>query len=109
MLIYFAYITDGQNAQLRGHWAYKHAFPDRSGTISITLTHHHPASAKLTIEDDGIGYDVEAKSSRHEVGLVTQLMQQVGGTINVSSSNGTLCVLEFSVPVGPANNTIATL
>ena len=87
--------------------SYKHAFPDRSGTIAVTLTHPHPARAKLTIQDDGIGYDAKARSSRHGVGLVTRLMQQVGGTVNVSSSNGTLCTLEFPVPVGPAGNTIA--
>ncbi len=87
--------------------SYKHAFPDRSGTITVALTHPYPASAKLTIQDDGIGYEVKARSSRHGTGLVTRLMQQIGGTVNVSSSNGTLCILEFPVPVGPAGNTIA--
>lgn len=87
--------------------SYKHAFPDRSGTINVTLTHPHPAGAKLTIQDDGIGYDINAKSSRHGVGLVTRLVQQIGGTMNVSSSNGTLCILEFPVPAESAGNTIA--
>lgn len=86
--------------------SYRHAFPDRDGTICVTLTHPHPAQARLTIQDNGISYDIEAKRSRKGVGLVDRLMRQVGGTLKISSANGTLCTLEFPVPVGPADNLI---
>jgi len=58
--------------------SYKHAFPDRDGTITVTLARAGPGSATLTVGDDGIGYEAEAESTRHGVGLVRRLMERAG-------------------------------
>ena len=35
--------------------SYKHAFPEREGTITVTLARAGPAAATLTLENDGVG------------------------------------------------------
>lgn len=78
--------------------SYKHAFPDRDGTITVTLAHASPGSATLTVEDDGVGYEAEAESTRHGVGLVKRLIERVDGTLDVQSGNGTVWTLSFTLP-----------
>ena len=78
--------------------SYKHAFPDRDGTITVTLARAGPDSATLTVGDDGVGYRAEPESTRHGVGLIRRLLERVGGTLDVQSGNGTLWTLAFTVP-----------
>ncbi len=78
--------------------SYKHAFPDRDGIITITLARAGPGSATLTVEDNGVGYEPEAESTRHGVGLVRRLLERVGGTLDVQTGKGTLWTLAFTVP-----------
>jgi two-component sensor histidine kinase len=78
--------------------SYKHAFPDRDGTITVTLARAGPDSATLTVGDNGVGYEAEPESTRHGVGLVRRLLERVGGTLDDQSGNGTLWTLVFTVP-----------
>lgn len=87
--------------------SYGHAFPDRSGTITVTLAHRGARRAAITIRDDGIGLVVKADSTRHGIGLVRRLLERIGGTLDVhSSDDGTVWTLAFALPV-PINGTKA--
>lgn len=78
--------------------SYKHAFPDRDGSITVTLAQNTPFSATLTVRDDGVGFGVEADSTGHGRGLVERLMEKIGGTMNVHSGDGTTWTLTFAIP-----------
>ena len=50
---------------------YRHAFPDdREGTIVVTLASAGIGNAILMIQDDGVGFDTTAATSRRGLGLV---------------------------------------
>ena len=79
--------------------SYRHAFPGRDGTITVTLARSEAGWATITIQDDGIGFVAKADSTRHGVGLVRRLLERIGGTLKVHSGDGTLSTLGFTVPV----------
>lgn len=68
--------------------AYVHAFPGRAGAIHVRLA-QAAAGAVLTIGDDGVGFAEPPLSKRHGLGLVRRLMEQIGGTVRVTSTHGT--------------------
>jgi two-component sensor histidine kinase/putative methionine-R-sulfoxide reductase with GAF domain len=73
---------------------YRHAFPYRDGTIVVTLAHLSDfGDGILMIQDDGMGFDTTAASTRRGLGLVRQLVEQIGGTADVRSEVGTLWTL----------------
>ena len=75
---------------------YVHAFPDgKSGTIDVRLSTSESGEGVLAIKDNGIGFDVTAENKRHGVGLVKQLMQQVNGSFDIQSNDGTSWTLRF--------------
>jgi two-component sensor histidine kinase len=74
--------------------AYIHAFPSRAGAIRVVLA-RNTVDAVLTIGDDGIGFVEPQASKRHGLGLIRRLMQQIGGTVNVTSDQGTKWTLIF--------------
>jgi two-component sensor histidine kinase len=77
---------------------YRHAFPDdREGTIVVTLASADVGNAILMIQDNGVGFDTMAATSRRGLGLVRQLVEQIGGTVDVRSEVGTLWTLIFPV------------
>jgi two-component sensor histidine kinase len=77
---------------------YRHAFPDDTeGTIVVTLASTDVGNAILMIQDDGLGFDTTATTSRRGLGLVRQLVEQIGGTVGVRSEVGTLWTLIFPV------------
>jgi two-component sensor histidine kinase len=77
---------------------YRHAFPDsREGTIVVTLARADVDNAILMIQDDGVGFDTTVATSRRGLGLVRQLLSQIGGTVGVRSEVGTLWTLLFPV------------
>jgi two-component sensor histidine kinase len=79
--------------------SYKHAFPAGRGTISVVLRHEPGrGAATLTIADDGVGLPPRISGKRHGIGLVTRLMEQVGGTLFAKSGTGTEWELRFPVP-----------
>ncbi len=76
--------------------SYEHAFPGRGGTIDVRVTQDLASDqALVTIRDDGVGYRPGPETRRHGIGLARRLMQQVGGTLEVDGSNGTLWTLQF--------------
>jgi two-component sensor histidine kinase len=77
---------------------YRHAFPDdREGTIVVTLASADVGNAILMIQDDGVSFDTTTATSRRGLGLVRQLVEQIGGTVCVRSEVGTLWTLMFPV------------
>jgi two-component sensor histidine kinase len=79
--------------------SYRHAFPDdREGRIIVTLDRVDVTNAILMIQDDGVGFDTTAASLRRGLGLVRELVEQIGGTADVRSEVGTLWTLIFPVP-----------
>ena len=87
--------------------SYRHAFPDRDGTITVTLARLGAGQAAITVEDDGVGFVVAADSIRHGLGLVRRLLERIGGTLDVRSGEGTLWTLAFAAPVPAVQTKVA--
>jgi two-component sensor histidine kinase len=79
--------------------SYDHAFPDGTGSISVSV--RGPANpgalATMTILDSGPGFNAKAESKRHGLGLVRRLIEQVGGTVALDSHRCTFWTIEFPV------------
>ncbi len=78
--------------------SYDHAFPDRGGTISVTLARSGPAAAVLTVRDDGVGSPAKFATSRNGLSLVKRLMDRIGGSLDMRFNAGTVWKLDFPVP-----------
>lgn len=77
---------------------YDHAFPNGAGAISVTLKRTAGSAwATLTIADDGVGFVPQAESKRHGLGLIRRLVEQIGGTVDLAPSNGTIWTIGFPV------------
>lgn len=79
--------------------SFGHAFPDgRTGQISITLRQEARGMASLTVTDDGIGARATADGGRSHVGqpLMQSLARQLGGSVELTSNDGTQVILRFS-------------
>jgi two-component sensor histidine kinase len=77
--------------------AYLHAFPTNGGIISVILSNYEGA-AELRITDNGVGFS-EAPTHRRGLRLARRLIDQVGGTIELESSdNGSLWIIRFPLP-----------
>jgi two-component sensor histidine kinase len=63
----------------------------------VTLASGDVGNAILMIQDDGVGFETTAATSRRGLGLVQQLIEQIGGTVCVRSEVGTLWTLIFPV------------
>jgi two-component sensor histidine kinase/putative methionine-R-sulfoxide reductase with GAF domain len=82
--------------------SYEHAFPTGAGTINVLLRRSSKAEeAVLTVTDDGTSFVEKPGSKRHGVGLVRRLVQQVRGTAELSSSQGTVWTIRFPVTPPP--------
>ncbi len=69
--------------------AFKHAFPDgREGHILVRLERINDTTGRLSIEDDGVGYDPEAPAKGIGRRLVNALTLQLGATSHVESLAG---------------------
>jgi two-component sensor histidine kinase len=78
--------------------SYRHAFPDDwEGSVVVTLACADVRHAILIIQDDGVGLDATAATSRCGLGLVRQLVDQIGGAASLRSEVGTLWTLIFPV------------
>jgi two-component sensor histidine kinase len=78
--------------------SYEHAFPDRTGTIEVSLKQAGaPGQAMLTVSDNGTGFVEQPGSKRHGVGLVRRLMQQVRGVAERGDGPGTQWIFRFGV------------
>jgi predicted ATPase/two-component sensor histidine kinase/GAF domain-containing protein len=79
--------------------ALKHAFPDgRSGRVSIELNRQDNRRVVLTVRDDGVGlppgFDVSQVDTLG-LQLVRDLIDQLHGTVQVSSDSGTVFTFAF--------------
>ncbi|QNT78590.1 sensor histidine kinase [Entomobacter blattae] len=79
----------------------KYAFVGRKkGTITITLCHGEPGTIKLTIADDGVGFNLERnQEERKGIGmqLIKGFARQIGASLGaVSQKNGT--IYTFTIP-----------
>ena len=63
----------------------------------MTLASADVGNAILMIQDNGVGFDTTAATSRRGLGLIRQLVEQIGGTVSVRSEVGTLWTLIFPV------------
>ncbi len=77
--------------------AYKHAFPNGEGTISVTL---RPSSKglRLVVNDDGQGFDIDealSKFGSHGMLLIEDLTDQIGAKLDlISGSGGTVWTID---------------
>ncbi len=78
--------------------SYDHAFPDRGGTITITLTRSGPVTAVLTVQDDGAGFPAKFATSRNGLSLVRRLVGRIGGSLETHFNAGTVWRVGFPVP-----------
>ena len=79
--------------------ALKHAFPSgRKGQIVVDLANESPVSAALTVTDDGVGFSdafhIEG-STTLGLQLVTMLVDQLGGTLDIHRSSPTRFTVKF--------------
>ena len=77
--------------------AYRHAFPNMAGTITVGLASAGHGKAILTIWDNGIGLAPTGPTTRRGIGLVRRLIGQMNGTVDVCSDKGTRWTLAFPV------------
>jgi two-component sensor histidine kinase len=77
--------------------SYRHAFPNMGGTITLKLARSVPGKAILSIRDNGVGFVTTGTTTRRGIGLVRRLIQQMGGTVEVYSNQGTHWTLAFPV------------
>ena len=78
----------------------KHAFPDgRSGTVRVTLRAEADAQVVLSVGDSGVGFP-PGVDFRHTDSLGLQLIglltEQLGGTLTLDRSEGTLFTMRFA-------------
>jgi two-component sensor histidine kinase len=79
--------------------SYDHAFPDGTGSISVSV--RAPTAkddmATMTILDSGSGFEAKADSKRHGLGLVRRLVEQVRGIVVLDSDHCTFWTIRFPV------------
>jgi two-component sensor histidine kinase len=74
--------------------AVKHAFPEgREGAISVSFT-QAADGWRLMVADDGIGLPAQRKPGLG-TGLIEQFVRQAGGTLALTSENGTQAVIHL--------------
>lgn len=84
--------------------AFKHAFPEgRQGRIAVTLRDIGEGKGELTIEDNGEGFDMSAKSQGMGRRLIEGLAAQLTGTFKYEANGGTRFTLQFPTTEGEAD------
>ena len=84
--------------------AVKHGFTDgRAGRISIDLVALDPGRARLTISDNGVGFDPSGHSKGMGTRLIRGLSAQLDGDYSFEVSEGTQFVLTFPLMADEAD------
>lgn len=81
--------------------SFKHAFPDgKKGNISVEFKKGEEQTAILRITDDGVGFSDNQEQDPESVGrsLITTLTEQIDGSLNLLSENGTRITITFPLP-----------
>jgi signal transduction histidine kinase len=73
----------------------KHA---QAKQILIKL-HYTNNNLLVSIEDDGIGFDVKKKSNGSGLSNISKRAQSIGGFINVNSSKSTGTIVQINIPI----------
>jgi PAS domain S-box-containing protein len=77
----------------------KHAFPDgRQGILEVRLRLDHRGHAQLQVRDNGVGFPPHIDFRRTEslgLQLVTDLVEQLGGTIELQNGAGSTFLITF--------------
>ena len=76
--------------------SYEHAFSDghRPAAVSVRCVTSDDV-ATMTIRDNGRGFNANADTKRHGIGLVRRLVQQVHGTADLESERGAVWTITF--------------
>ncbi|WP_205421154.1 sensor histidine kinase [Rhizobium terrae] len=83
--------------------ALKHAFPDRTGNVSVTLQREDDGKITLVVADDGQG-QAESETATGQfrpglgAGIIAGLVAQLGGTMTIHSNNGTRTEIRVKEP-----------
>jgi PAS domain S-box-containing protein len=81
--------------------ALKHAFPnERRGVIAVTLKRPSPRLVRLSVADDGVGLAPAFALERSDslgMQLVSTLVEQLDGTLEITGPRGTTFVVTFPV------------
>ena len=81
--------------------AYKHAFNERDGGhIRVTVVRESPATLVLTVQDDGVGMDLETAAEGDGLGrsLIEAFVRQLRGELEVRSEQGATLQVRFPAP-----------
>jgi two-component sensor histidine kinase len=81
--------------------AFKYAFPNqREGNLYLNFNRSNEDDYLIEVRDDGIGIpsDIDTKTtSSLGLQLVDMLIEQINGTVNVKSENGTTFTIRFKI------------
>ena len=82
--------------------ALQHAFPEGTGTIRVSLTSTKEGTARLSVQDDGVGLPQDRneggspqKEESFGLQIIHALVDDVDGTITFEGDNGTHAVIDF--------------
>lgn len=76
--------------------AFKYAFSaERNGKLIVELVREEPLLARLTIRDDGPGFDVEQAAPGMGSKLIAGFVAQLGGQYSIDGASGTLFTMTF--------------
>src|SRR5690606_33413678 len=81
--------------------SFKHAFPDGSGSVRMTLRPQGPGKAQVRLSDDGVGFDPSALPRQAAAGsglglkLIEALARQIEGQLHWTNQSGAALVIDF--------------
>ena len=79
--------------------AYKHAYPiGQGGRICVNLAPFDGAKLRLSVEDDGIGFQYDDVNASVGARLIKTFGQQVSGEASISSEKGSGTIVEIVFP-----------
>jgi two-component sensor histidine kinase len=76
--------------------SYGHAFPDREGTITVTLQLSGAGRAAIRIQNNGLIFVPQTDSLHRGAGLVRLLLDRIDGTLDLDADNRTLWTMNFA-------------
>lgn len=77
--------------------AYRHAFPDGTGTLRVELSCTPDRRIVLVVSDDGCGFEADERNHSETLGfrLLRALVGQLDGSLDVDPSQGTTVRVSF--------------
>ncbi|HEY2069752.1 MAG TPA: sensor histidine kinase [Rhizomicrobium sp.] len=78
--------------------AFKHAFPDGGGTVTVSLQPAQEGMLRLAVEDDGAGFSKDELETSIGTQLIRTFGQQLHGKASLTSEKGKGTVAEIVFP-----------